>query len=250
MCTIVFFVHNYLKMKNVSSITTVSEQAFQALRNDVLSGFHCSEAKLKIDALQSLYGFSSSPLREALNRLAQEGLVKADERRGFRVAPISAEDLADITKMRLLIDLPALRESIGAGGDAWEAEIVSSFHRLSKIESRLPEGPAVLDADWSQHHRAFHCALIAACPSERQLSLSMSLFDQAERYRQFSARNRRIPKRKDEEHNTLMKAVLNREVDKALALLTQHIQSTQSNVLSALESKEKQFNPSRLETAC
>lgn len=226
-------------MHNKLSTPTVSEQALQALRNDVLFGAHAPGSKLKMDVLQSQYGFSSSPLREALSRLVHEGLVKADERRGFWVTPISSEDLADITKMRLMLDLPALHESISLGGDAWEAEIVSSFHRLSKIESRLASGPVVLDADWSQHHRAFHRALIAACPSERQLSLSMSLFDQAERYRQFSARNRRVLKRKDEEHNTLMKAVLNREVDKALALLAEHIQSTQRNVLSALESTEK-----------
>ncbi len=226
-------------MDNTSTADTVSERAFQALRNDVLLGVHSPEAKLKIDALQTLYGFSSSPLREGLNRLTQEGLVNADERRGFKVAPISPEDLADITKMRLMIDVPALRESIELGDDAWEAEIVSSSHRLSKIESRLPEGPVVLDADWTRHHRAFHRALIGACPSERQLALSMSLFDQAERYRQFSARNRRVLKRKDAEHHTLMKAVLNREVDQALALLAEHIKSTQRNVLSALQIKEK-----------
>ena len=237
MCTIIFFVHNYLKMKNVSSIATVSEQAFQALRNDVLSGVHCSEAKLKIDKLQSLYGFSSSPLREALNRLTQEGLVHADERRGFKVAPISPEDLADITKMRLMIDVPALREAIELGGDSWEADIVACFHRLSKIESRLPDGPVVLDAEWTDHHRAFHRALIAACTSQRQLTLSMSLFDQAERYRQFSARNRRVLKRKDEEHKILMCAVLNREVEQSVTLLAEHIESTQRNVLIAFTQK-------------
>ena len=76
---------------------------FQVLRQDVLSGRHAPDIKLKLDSLQSLYGFSSSPLREALNRLVQEGLVKADERRGFRVTPISPADLADITKMRLML---------------------------------------------------------------------------------------------------------------------------------------------------
>ncbi len=218
---------------------TLSEQAFQALRGDVLLGLHAPEAKLKMETLQSLYGFSSSPLREALNRLTQEGLVNADERRGFKVAPISPEDLADITKMRLMIDVPALREAIQLGDDAWEAGIVSSFHRLSKIESRLPDGPVVLDTEWSQHHRAFHMSLIAACPSERQLAWSMSLFDQAERYRQFSARNRRVMKRKDEEHKILMKAVLNREAEQAVALLAEHIESTQRNVLSAFQAKGK-----------
>jgi GntR family transcriptional regulator, carbon starvation induced regulator len=226
-------------MENVSPTATVSDQAFQALRNDVLFGVHSPDAKLKMDTLQSLYGFSSSPLREALNRLTQEGLVNADERRGFKVAPISPEDLADITKMRLMIDLPALRDAMSLGDDAWEADIVSCFHRLSKIESRLPDGPVVLDAEWSQLHRAFHMSLIAACPSERQLAWSMSLFDQAERYRQFSARNRRVLKRKDEEHQILMKAVLNREAEQAVTLLAEHIESTQRNVLLAFQAKGK-----------
>ena len=227
-------------MHNLASTATLSEQAFQVLRGDVLSGRHAPDSKLKVDALQQRYGFSSSPLREALNRLVQEGLVKADERRGFRVTPISPSDLADITKMRLMLDIPALQESISAGDDAWEAQIVAAFHRLEKIESRLPQGPVVLDAEWSQRHRDFHMTLIAACPSERQLSWSMSLFDQAERYRHFAARNRTVSKKKDDEHRTLMKAVLRRNSETAAALLSEHIRSTQTNVMAAFALQQKQ----------
>lgn len=222
-------------MQEINPNTTVSEQAFQALRQDVLSGRHAPESKLKLDALQSLYSFSSSPLREALNRLVQEGLVKADERRGFRVTPISPADLADITRMRLMLDIPALTESIQAGDDAWEAAIVAAFHRLEKIESRLPQGPVVLDAQWSQRHRDFHFSLIAACPSERQLAWSMSLFDQAERYRHFAARNRTVSKKKDAEHRALMNAVLRRDAATATELLAEHMASTQTNVLAAFK---------------
>ena len=227
-------------MQEISNHTTVSEQAFQVLRQDVLSGRHAPEIKLKLDTLQTLYGFSSSPLREALNRLVQEGLVKADERRGFRVTPISPADLADITKMRLMLDIPALTDSIQTGDDAWEAAIVAAFHRLEKIESRLPQGPVVLDAEWSRRHRDFHMAMIAACPSERQLSWSMSLFDQAERYRHFAARNRTVSKKKDEEHRLLMNAVLRRDAATATMLLSEHIASTQTNVMTAFNRQAKQ----------
>lgn len=226
-------------MQEMSVNTTVSEQAFQALRQDVLSGRHAPEGKLKLDALQNLYGFSSSPLREALNRLVQEGLVKADERRGFRVTPISPADLSDITKMRMMLDISALTESIHAGDDAWEASIVAAFHRLEKIESRLPQGPVALDFEWSQRHRDFHFALIAACPSERQLAWSMSLFDQAERYRHFAARNRTVSKKKDSEHRALMNAVVRRDAKTATLLLSEHIASTQTNVMAAFKRQAK-----------
>src|SRR5947208_8008217 len=131
------------------------DQAFQRLRKDVLIGSFAAGAKLKVEELQAAYGFSSSPLREALSRLTQEGLVRADERRGFRVAPLSVEDLADITRMRLMLDVPALGEAIQHGDDAWEAAIVAAYYRLEKVESRLGDTQVVLDDEWTALHRDF-----------------------------------------------------------------------------------------------
>lgn len=216
----------------------LSEQAFASLRRDVLFGEFEPGAKLKIDELQTSYGFSSSPLREALNRLSQEGLVKADERRGFRVAAISRADLADITHMRLLLDVQALRASVQQGDAAWEAGIVAASHLLEKIESQLGDGPALLGDEWSRLHRDFHLSLLAACPSQRQLAMCASLFDQAERYRRFSARHRVIVRNKNKEHRRLMNAVLKRDVDTACMLLTDHIHGTQRNVEAALKRLE------------
>jgi DNA-binding GntR family transcriptional regulator len=213
----------------------LADQAFANLRRDVLAGTFGAGAKLKVDELQTTYGLSSSPLREALSRLAQEGLIRADERRGFRVAPISMEDLADITRMRLLLDVPALREAIEHGDDAWEGAVVSAYHQLEKVESRLSDGPVVLDESWSDLHRAFHMALLSACPSERQRLWGASLFDQAERYRRFSARYRKAGRRKSNEHRKIMDATLRRDVDTACALLEEHILSTQRNVAAALK---------------
>lgn len=215
----------------------LSEQAFNRLRKDVLSGNFEAGTKLKLDELQSHYGFSSSPLREALSRLAQEGLVRSDERRGFRVAPISLEDLRDITHMRLMLDVEALADAIVLGNDAWEAAIVAAYHRLEKIELRISDGPVVLDDEWSQVHRNFHLALIAACASERQRVWSASLFDQAERYRRFSARHRQIGRRKSNEHRKLMDATLRRDKKTACALLVEHIRSTQRNIEAALRQR-------------
>jgi DNA-binding GntR family transcriptional regulator len=212
----------------------LSEQAFAQLRHAVLAGAYEPGAKLKIDELQGSYGFSSSPLREALNRLSQEGLVKADDRKGFRVALISREDLADITHMRLLVDVAALRESMQHGDDAWEAGIVAASHRLAKVESELGEGPKVLNETWSRLHRDYHLALLAACPSQRQRALCASFFDQAERYRRYSALHRVTHHNKSKEHRRLMDAVLKGDADTACVLLAEHIRSTQANVEAAL----------------
>lgn len=207
--------------------TSITELAFRHLRKDLLRGAFSAGSKLKLDVLQAQYGFSSSPLREALSRLAQEGFVRADERRGFRVAALTQDDLADITRMRLMLDLEAFARSIEAGDDEWEAQVVAAFHRLDKVESKLSDGPALLDDEWGDLHRAFHMALLQACPSERLTSWSASLFDQAERYRRASARHRKNSRRKSTEHRRLMDAALKRDTVTACALLAEHIRSTQ-----------------------
>ena len=214
---------------------TANETALNALRHDVLSLAFLPGAKLKVEHLQQSYGLSSSPIREALNRLTEEGLVRADERKGFRVAMVSDEDLQDITSMRLLIDLPTLEQSMRSGDDEWESYVIASFHLLEKLESRLPEGPVVLNADWSALHRSFHRAMMSACPSERMVLTSSSLFDQAERYRHISARYRTVIKRKSEEHKVLMRAVLKRDIETAKELHQEHVLSTQKNALKALK---------------
>ena len=224
-----------IKFMDKSKNPTANETALNALRHDVLSLAFLPGAKLKVEHLQQSYGLSSSPIREALNRLTEEGLVRADERKGFRVAMVSDEDLQDITSMRLLIDLPTLEQSMRSGDDEWESYVIASFHLLEKLESRLPEGPVVLNADWSALHRSFHRAMMSACPSERMVLTSSSLFDQAERYRHISARYRTVIKRKSEEHKVLMRAVLKRDIETAKELHQEHVLSTQKNALKALK---------------
>lgn len=211
----------------------LTELAYQRLRSDVIVGYLAPNTKLKLDLLVARYGLSSSPLREALSRLAQEGLVSAGERRGFRVAPLSLSDLADITAMRKLIDLPALADAITYGDDDWECGIKASFHRLSLAEKDLGDGPVVLDEQWEAVHRNFHLSLLAGCPSGRQRAFSASLFDQAIRYRRFSARFRQTIRRKNQEHKRLMDAVLQRDEATACMLLEEHIENTRANLETA-----------------
>lgn len=213
----------------------LAEQAFRLLRGRILRCEIEPGAKLKIELLQREHGYSSSPLREALNRLAQEGLVKTDERRGFWAAPVTISDLRDVTRMRLLLDAEALRDSIAKGDDAWEARAIAAFHQLAKVESRLTgQGPLALNADWSALHKQFHFALMGACTSPKLLEMSSSLFDQAERYRRLSMRWRKEPRNKSAEHKRILDAAISRDAKSATALLTDHVSRTAANVEAAL----------------
>jgi GntR family carbon starvation induced transcriptional regulator len=238
----------------ISSMATDSErdlslvnQGYQALRSRLILGQYAPGTKLKLDTLQQSLGFSSSPLREALNRLFAEGLVEVDEGRGFRAAQISTEELKELTHLRILLEGDALRDSMAHGDDEWEGRIVSAFHKLRLIEERIPEsGESAAEVssnaeEWSARHRDFHTALLSGSPHPRQLHMCGILYDQAERYRRF-ARQSPQPRKKSAEHKKLEEAVLSRDSDRALELLVAHIQRTADRVGAILEA-EKRSSP-------
>lgn len=221
----------------------LSELAYRTLRGRILRCEIEPGEKLKIDTLQREHGLSSSPLREALNRLVTEGLVQSDERRGFRAAPVSGDDLKDVTRLRLLLDAEALTESMRVGDDGWEARIVSAQHGLARIEERAAEAgantPLTLNAEWSVRHKDFHMGLLSASSSPKLLLMCANLFDQAERYRRLSMRFRKEPRHKAAEHRRIMDAVIRRDHAAALALLRDHTERTADNVLAAFERMER-----------
>jgi GntR family carbon starvation induced transcriptional regulator len=216
---------------------SLSETAFRIIRQQILRGEIPPGEKLKIEVLQREHSLSSSPLREALNRLVTEKLVVADDHRGFRAASMSIADLQDITDFRLIIEPEALGQSIANGTDDWEAGAVAAYHRYQRVRERIRKDKVPLNDEWTARHKEFHMALLSAAPSSRLLSTCSSLFDQAERYRRFSASNRKQPRDTDAEHLRLMEATIARKADLAVALLREHIALTTQNVIALQQAK-------------
>src|SRR5262245_14657805 len=112
---------------------TASETALRLLRRDIVSGALKPESKLKLRVLKERYGIGGSPMREALAQLTAQGLVQQLSQKGFRVPPISAEHLLDITRSRQLVEIEAVKLAIEHGDAAWEDEIASSFALLERM---------------------------------------------------------------------------------------------------------------------
>ncbi|MEO8297641.1 MAG: FCD domain-containing protein [Burkholderiales bacterium] len=213
----------------------LADRAYRALRQAIVRGEFEPGARLRVEELTRRFAVSSSPLREALNRLSGQGLVRSLENRGFRVAPLTAQGVSDTARVRTLVESEALRDSIAHGNDAWEAQVVGAAHALELTERRLGGEAQVLDDDWSARHRAFHLSLYTACSSPMLIELADLLFDNAERYRRWSARYRQAPRDKHDEHQQLLKAVLARDADGAVDLLRRHIGRTEKLVVAALQ---------------
>src|SRR6266545_604035 len=99
----------------------VGDDGYRRIRTDIVFGRLRPGQKLRLEGLKEDYGVSVSTLREILNRLAAEGFVLAEGRRGFEVAPISAENLRELAELRLLLEQHAMGVSFANADVEWEA---------------------------------------------------------------------------------------------------------------------------------
>jgi DNA-binding GntR family transcriptional regulator len=211
---------------------SLTSQAFERIRNDILLGTLRPNERLKIQALSERYEIGATAVREALSRLVTDGLVDSEDQKGFCVSPVSQDDLLDLTETRIAIEGMAVRKAIEHGDVEWEAQVLSSFHRLSRTP---PPTTIANHAAWALAHRQFHEALVAQCGSPWLLRLCDMLYDKSERYRNLAERSTR-PEERDTatEHRELMEAIaLERDADKAVALLGAHFRVTTDVILHA-----------------
>jgi DNA-binding GntR family transcriptional regulator len=209
---------------------TRAADVLHRMRADVISCALKPGAKLRFEGLRDMYGVSFSTLREALSRLVAEGLVIAEDQRGFIVAPVSIEDLNDLTYVRVLVERECLALAIKHGDDGWEADIIGAFHRMDRLQSRLGSN-YYLSEEWGKLHGDFHFSLVTACGSPNLLEIRQKLFERAHRYRRMSSQFRTKWRAKDVEHKMIMDSVIARDTTKAQELIERHIRETTENVI-------------------
>lgn len=215
-----------------ASESTLATAVVDRLRAEILSGKLAPGEKLRLEHVAARYGVGRTPLREACCRLTSEGLVTILDQRGFRVTPISRGDLLDLTRTRQQIETLALRASIAHGDLTWERDVSAALERLRRLSSVGPRRTSpTFDLKWETEHAKLHAALLAACESPLLLKFHALLFEQSERYRRLSisyAKDRDI----GGEHEALVRAALDRDAERACALLVEHIARTAESVLT------------------
>lgn len=209
--------------KQMSKPTRASRVSAE-LRTAILRGEIEPGAKINLDQLRSRFGISLSPLREAISRLVADGLVEAEDQRGFRIAPVSRANLAEVTDMRADLEGLALGLSIDRADVEWEGEVLSALHRLNRID-RDPDRPESLEA-WEAAHAGFHNVLVTGCDRPMLRAICERLHGLNDRYRRLLIRQDDGDRDVSGEHAAIAEAAIGRNRDLAIALLRQHIQRT------------------------
>lgn len=202
---------------------------YARLKADILAGKATPGEKLKINDLAAQLGVSPGAVREALSRLVPEGFVVSRDQKGFTVAPISIDDLLDLTRLRCDIEEIALRRSVAEGDASWEASVLATAHRLRRTPRVVDDLP---NLDWLAQHELFHRALVNGANSPRLLALNSQLYQQLERYR-LLAWNVDRSRDADAEHQALVDAALDRDADELVRLARAHFEKTAQLIVEA-----------------
>jgi DNA-binding GntR family transcriptional regulator len=222
-----------------------TQDVYDRLRADITRARFAPGERLKAPELCARYGASVGSVREALSTLATERFVRVQHRHGYTVAPLTEEDLRDLTDARFEIEAAALRESVRAGDVEWEANVVAAHHRLAAIAT----SSVVSDEDiekWHQVHEAFHAALLSACPSRRLRETATVLRAEAELYRRWMdplglPRDGNVTS----EHQQIVDAALARDAGEAEALIRSHMQLTADALIRGIHARDGAARPAQ-----
>ena len=223
---------------------SLTQRTYGCLRADILGGRFAPGQRLRPSELAASNGVSLNVVREALNRLAGERLVRASPQQGFAVVATTREDLADLTDVRALVETAALRRSIERGDLTWESELVAAHHRLVNTPMTAPERPDLLSDDWARVHGAFHAATMSGCDSPRLIEMAEGLGECAALYRHWSHRYDGGRRDVAGEHRAIFEATVARDADLACRLHLDHIRRTADIVVAAIADDETRADPS------
>lgn len=201
------------------TIRTVPDQLADVVRARILAGALKPGDPIRQDALAAELGVSKIPLREALARLEQAGLLTLIPNRGFVVRPMSRSELDEIYALRLKLEPDAV--ALGAR-KANEVERGRAIEALAtfKREAAGRRGSGGI------HNRMLHLALIRPCGQDLTSSILEQLHVMADRYvcKHLEPLGRNV--RADREHDALVEAWLERDTARVKRLMRQHIAGT------------------------
>ncbi len=209
--------------ERAASPSTLIEQTYARLRDDIVEGRLEPGEKLRVEHLREHYGVGAGTLREAITWLVSDALVVAEGQRGFRVAPIALADLLDLTELRVHIELESLRQSIRKGDAAWRTALRAAFEAVSAVELPLTVDNRLR---WEALNIRFHETLIASHASPWTFKVLRMLSRQGERYRRYAIQLPHSVRDVHAEHSAIFEAALAGQEARAALALELHIRTT------------------------
>ncbi len=179
----------------------LSDVAYERIRRDILRCVLPPAAEVTEARLALRYRLGKAPVRAALARLSQDGLVRAIPRRGYEVAPVTMRDVHDVFELRRILEPSAARMAAGRVD-------TGKLRRLDTLcRAGYQIGDRASEAAFLEVNTEFHVTIARASGNERLAEAVLALLDEMERllHLGLALRNRSVEMQ--HEHRTLVDAL-------------------------------------------
>jgi len=208
---------------------TMSGQITARIREKILSGAYAPGSALLQDAIATEFGTSKIPVREALVQLRSEGLLDIYAHRGFQVRPLSAQEVAEVFRLRLDIE---------PGAVAQGARTASAEDRAAAKDALTALNGALATSELKHSgdlNCAFHLALIVPRLHPVTNDVLYRLHTLSQRYVRLHLQDSGRTKRANKEHTALYDSWAAKKGKDAECLVRAHIEETRDELTEALQ---------------
>jgi DNA-binding GntR family transcriptional regulator len=210
---------------------TLWQRVYDHLRAEILAGGLQPGAELAEVALSEQLGVSRGPIREAIGRLASEGLVTVRPRRGAVVRSLSKAEFVELYQVREALELMAVKLAVPRLRPEDIAALQGMIDEMAEHAERSEVG------EFFEANAAFHVRLFEASGNGKLQELYRQLLGQLGRYRTRSLLLRGNLQRSVAEHAAILRAAKRGDADRAAHLMSEHIRVPQRG-LKALSDAE------------
>jgi DNA-binding GntR family transcriptional regulator len=158
-------------MKPIGTTRSLHERLVEELRTAIVSGELTPDGMYSVEKLAKELGVSRTPVREALLTLAGQGMVEFRRNRGVEIKKSTTHDLHEVFQLRLLLEVPAARETTARMTPALRQELRTELDSMHAAAERDD-----VDEMW-QHDRRFHWLILHGTGNKRLADYVDSLRD-------------------------------------------------------------------------
>ena len=196
---------------------TMAERAYRAIKQRILDNHFPAGTIMLEQELAGLLEMSRTPVREAMIRLAREGMIDIRPRHGMRVLPVSADDMREIYEILTALEAEAASQIARDG---------TTPERLADLRAAVAAMDQTLDADdleaWAKADDRFHRLILDTCKNNRLRAIIEQFWDQSHRVRMLTLRLRPKPTGSNLDHRALVDAIERRDPDEAQRIHHEH----------------------------
>lgn len=208
---------------------SLEEQVYSQLEEEILCGLHKKGEALTEMSLSERLGVSRTPVRSALHRLAEDGLIELVPNKGAVVIGVTVDDLIDTYRIRMRLE--GLASAIAAGRltDEEKAQLRESVDLTEYyIEKKDTEHIKELDT-------AFHSIIFRASGNRMLYKILSELHRNIRTYRKLSLTVPGRLEKSNKEHKEILQALLDGDAEKADMLTSLHIERAMNNMVAAMK---------------